>query len=251
MTVSIQQIAIRRLRPAVWLRCEGGQTSEVELAAGIPITRLPEARQQILDGTFLVFDCAGCGRATAVTAPTVYTDFERHQYVVVETPQRRPWSSLREIHTRVFEDSFTLGPPIATEMASRFSKRGVYGFPALREKLLIWDAHLDDLVVEVVKAEITACLELRPDEVSFRLRAVLPGGHLLFSLHEPVPAAPDRAPEARPVLSRPVEFETVPADAYHACRDQRHGLVDRYPWLADDWIVDFHDGYVDALVATP
>lgn len=230
------------------MRCECGTTSVVDLVAGIHITRLPEARQQILDGTFQVFTCSGCGQATAVTAPTVYTDFERDQYVVVETPPRRPWSSVRATHARVFEDSFTSGPPIATEMASRFAKRGVYGFPALREKLLIWDASLDDLVVEGVKGELTERLCLQPDEVLFRLRAILPGGHLLFGLHEPVPVDPDRSTVSRSRTSRPVEFETVTADLYHACRDSRYALVTRFPWLADDWLVDFHDGYVDGLV---
>lgn len=231
------------------MECACGVTTRVELVAGIHITRLPEARQQILDGTFQVFTCTGCGQPTAVTGPTVYTDFDRHQYVVVETPQRRPWSSVRAIHARIFEDSFTSGPPIATEMASRFSKRGLYGFPALREKLLIWDASLDDLVVEGVKAELTERLGIRPDEVAFRLRAILPGGHLLFGLHEPVPVSPDRSPVWRSKTSRPVEFETATADVYHACRDARYSLVARYPWLADDWLVDFHDGYVDGLVA--
>jgi len=232
------------------LECTCGHVHTVELVAGIHITRLPHARQQILDGTFQVFRCPSCGVATAVTAPTIYTDFDRHQYVAVESRVRSDWASTRARHDKVFEDSFTSGPPIASEMGVKFRKRCVFGFPALREKLMIWDADLDDLVVEGVKGALTERLGIEIADSVFRLGGVLPGGHLTFLRLEPerAVAAPVGAID-RGTVKALVDVETVLAADYRRQLEQRSGITERYPWLADDWLVDLHDG-LETLGAT-
>lgn len=250
------------------LRCACGHVQVVDLVSGIHITRLPWARQQILDGTFQVFECPACATPTAVTAPTVYTDFDRNQYVAVESRVRGTWDKVRARQDQIFEDSFTHGPAIASEMGVRFIKRCVIGFPALREKLMIWDACLDDLVVEAVKGSLAERLGLGPGDAVFRLGAVLPGGHLTF-LRFDAPGAPDVSPPpGEPVLEplattagaeavwqaegaglvarssqpAPVDAETVLAADYRRCLEGRSTIPERYPWLADEWLVDLYDG---------
>lgn len=225
------------------LECRCGHAWTVDIAYGIHITRLPWAREQILDGTFQVFTCAACGEATAVTGSTVYTDFDRHEYVAVEPAVGASWQSIRERNERVFDNSFTAGPPIAAEMGVQFRKRAVIGFTALREKLVIWNAALDDLVVEGVKADLADDLGLEPDEALFRLSAVLPGGHLTFARFEPVEDVAGPQQVRRHPRPSAVDVETVLAEDYQACRDRRGDIVGQYPWLGDDWLVDFHDGY--------
>lgn len=225
------------------LRCDCGHVHTVDLVYGIHISRLPRARQQILDGTFQVFPCPACGARTRVTAQTVYTDFERNQYVAVEPGVERDWPQLRSMHDRIFENSFTNGPPIASEMGVRFLKRLVVGFPALREKLMIWDAGLDDLVVEAVKGDLLRSLGLSPRHVVFRLGGVIPGGHLTFVRFEAEdPPVVGEEGVHRGQLADPVDADTVLASDYRARLEERASITQDYPWLADDWMIDIRDG---------
>jgi hypothetical protein len=223
--------------------CECGLERSVEVAAGIHITRLPDARRRILERTFQVFECPSCGHMTRVEAPAVYTDFDRHEYVAVETRVRAPWPALFARHQAIFDDSFLHGPSLASDMGVRFRKRVVVGFLALREKLLTWDAALDDLVVEAVKGDLLAGLGLDPAEALLRLEVVLDGGHLMFAQFDPPPALdPDGEGGHRWRPVEPVDFVTAPAARYLDRLDARASIADVYPWLAADWLVDLHHG---------
>jgi len=224
------------------LECNCGHVYTVDLAYGVHITRLPHARQQILDGRFQVFQCPACGARTAVEAPTIYTDFDLHHYVAVETAVRPDWTVLRARLEQTFENAFTLGPPIASEMGTKFRKRCVIGFQALREKLVIWDAALDDLVVEGVKGRLAERLGIDPGDGVFRLSGVLPGGHLMFLRFEPPPPAPSDCRAHRTPAAEAVDAETVIASEYLRQLEDRAAITTEYPWLADDWLVDIYDG---------
>jgi hypothetical protein len=229
------------------MRCQCGHEQTVELVWGIHITRLPLARRQILDGTFQVFECESCGEATRVTGQTVYTDFDRHHYVAIEPHIGENWVSVRALHDRVFEDSFTNGPGMASEMGVKFKKRMVFGFPALREKLMIWDADLDDLVVEALKAELADRAGLDAGEALFRLSGVLPGGHLTFlrfPADDPYDCSEDDTEISRTRVADPVDADTVLAAEYRRRLERRADIANEFWWLGDDWLVDFHDGYV-------
>ena len=224
------------------LECKCGHTDMVELVYGIHITRLPRARQQILDGDFQVFVCSACGERTAIEAPTIYTDFDRHQYVAVETAVRQDWATLGARHDHAFENSFTRGPAIASEMGTKFRKRCVIGFRALREKLMVWDAALDDLVIEGVKGRLMERLGITPGDGVFRLAGVLPGGHLTFLRFEPSPPAPPGTHVHHTTTMGAVDAETVLASEYVHQLEDRARIAQAYPWLADKWLVDIHDG---------
>jgi hypothetical protein len=178
-----------------------------------------------------------------VTGQTVYTDFDRDQYVSVETRLRRSWTDVRAVHDRIFEESFGQGPPIASEMGVRFRKRLVFGFPALREKLMIWDAGLDDVVVESLKADLGAGMGAGPGDVLLRLEAVLSGGHLTFLVFEPDRQKPIVNALQRGTLAPPVGAETVLASTYRERLESRAAITRSLPWLGDDWLVDLHDGW--------
>lgn len=252
-------------------------TFVAELARGLHITRLPQIRQQLLDGTFQVFTCPACKQPTVIEATVVYTDFERFEYVAVETSASAKWQAALARHKTVFRDCFEHGPPIAHDMGAKFKRRVVYGFRALREKLLLWDAGLDDRVVEAVKADLVDQEGESPRDVVLRLSRVLEGGHLLFAAYRPMvaealpePTEAEQAEEtaqlaaavaagmsptvaaalkaAKPpragvvALPAPFTFLTATADRYFA-RAMEPGSISRdVPWLQDDWFIDAHDG---------
>lgn len=258
-----------------------GHRFVAELARGLHITRLPQIRQQLLDGTFQIFTCPACGKPTVIEATVVYTDFERFEYVAVETSASAKWQAALARHKTVFQGCFEHGPPIAHDMGAKFKRRVVYGFRALREKLLIWDAGLDDRVVEAVKGDLVDDEGEAPKQIVLRLSRILEGGHLLFAAYRPVIVEPEpelseaeraveqaaqqaelaaavaaglapttaatlaakKPPRAgTTVLPAPFTFLTATADRYFA-RAMEPGSISRdFPWLQDDWFIDVHDG---------
>src|SRR5262249_22561095 len=127
---------------------------------------------------------------------------------------------------------------------NRFKRRLVFGFRALREKLVLWDAGLDDRVVEAVKGDLLREDDQAPRDVVLRIARVLDGGHLLFALYEPVRPPEGLAPEEPWVCKPPAphDFMTAPA-AMYAARAAEPSRIERdYPWLHDDWLIDLHDG---------
>lgn len=190
-----------------------------------------------------MFECPACGVATRIEAPAVYTDFDRNEYVAVETRVRRTWPEALRHHQEIFDASFLQGPSIATEMGVRFRKRAVVGFLALREKLVLWDASLDDLVVEAVKGDLLAAHGTRPDEAVLRIDEVLPGGHLLFARFDPPPPLEDDGEGGqRWQPGEPTGFLTATAAQYVERLSHRASIAEAYPWLAADWLVDLHHG---------
>lgn len=217
---------------------------QVEVARGLHITRLPDIRERLLRGTFQVFTCPACNAPTVFEATVVYTDFDRNEYVAAETLASAHWQAAVARHETVFRDCFVNGPPIAQDMGKRFKRRLVYGFRALREKLVLWDAKLDDRVVEAVKGDVLRREELEPSEVVLRTSRVLDGGHLLFAMHEPV-VRPDSAQPGQPfaqVLAPAFDFVTAPAAMYQARASSPSSISRDFPWLQDEWLVDLHDG---------
>jgi len=216
----------------------------VEIAHGLHITRLPHIREQLLTGRFQVFQCPRCAAPTVLEATAVYTDFERHEYVACETAASASWQAAIARHQAVFRDCFERGPPIAQEMGRAFKRRLVYGFRALREKILLWDAGLDDRIVEAVKGDLLEEEGEIPREAVLRISRVLDGGDLLFSIHDPI-RRPDDVPPGTPLvmpLPPARDFTTAPAALYRARAAEPSRVTRDYPWLGDDWFVDLHDG---------
>jgi hypothetical protein len=226
-----------------------GHGFRIELASGIHATRLPAARQEIVDGSFQVVACQRCEHRMMVEGSMIYTDFERHQYVAVECLVGMTADEALHRHQTIFAQSFEHGPPIAQDMGKGFRRRLVFGLPALREKLLIWDAGLDDHVVEAVKGDVLARQGLSPQEAELRVAGVLEGGHIVLARWDPRPQ-PVRAP-GQPVCvpaTEPRDFDTVPAPGYAERARDRDRIARDYPWLGDDWLVDISQGPVFAIV---
>lgn len=218
-----------------------GHAHAVDVCRGLHITRLANVRRELCDATFQVHACPSCGQKVLYEATAVYTEFDRGEYVACETARSATPQTAIARHETIFRDCFAHGPPIAQEMATRFKRRLVYGFRALREKLVLWDAGLDDRVVEAVKGDLLREEDLGPRDAVLRIARVLDGGHLLFAMYEPE-APPEDLPADQPwvhTLPAPHDFVTAPFAHYEA----RRARVERdYPWLADDWLVDLHDG---------
>ncbi len=196
---------------------------DAPLADAMHITRLPEQRAAILERRFQVFTCPACSVETHVESDMVYTDFERWHYVAVVA--RAPSLAAVQEHMRVFDDTFTRGPAQAQAFGARMRKRVVFGHEALREKLVLWDAGLDDAAVEQAKRAAQSRLGLPPGEELWRVTTVLPGGHALIARLAPGIAADgsraDRLIGHTTITAAEITGAGSPAEA---------------------WLVDAHDG---------
>ncbi len=122
----------------------------------------------------------------------------------------------------------------------RIGVRLVFGIGALREKLILNRAGLDDYLVEAVKGDILQERGLEPAQTQLRVEAVLDGGHLLMAIL-PRAARAERIGSLEVVAGTPpLGWITALAERYTRCAAQRRRIASTYPWLRGSWIVDVH-----------
>lgn len=106
----------------------------------------PELRERILDETLFDWKCPECGYAAQLMYPCLYHDPDRRFMVYVE-----PNGCCKESETADAEEKF---PQLAG-----VKKRMVTTLAGLKEKVLIFEAGLDDTAVELVKFALAGVLE--------------------------------------------------------------------------------------------
>jgi len=205
---------------------------------GMHITRLPKVRDSILREDFQQYTCSVCGFVNQVEKQSIYTDFERKQYIGVESPDTRGWSSRLSIHQQAFDRAFMMGDPTAREMGGNMVTRIVFGLQALREKLLLWDAELDDRIVEIGKRIILEAAELDVRQYSLRLLSIHEQD-LHFGLFEHHSASNAQSDNQRTLtVSDPIDTVTVFHHQMEAWHRDAHMLLEHNPWARRQWLVD-------------
>jgi len=214
-----------------------GHAQQIPLLKGMHITRLPQARQAILDGSFQMFTCPACEASFGVERPTIYTDFESRVYLAMELDGQEDIRSQRAKHQKVFDDCFVFGPDIASEMGQAMTCRLVLGLRALREKVLALDHGIDDRALEGVKLLVAGERDWDLTQVQLRLIAVHDGGHLLLGVY-PLTRR-DTPHSARTVEhDHAIDHVTVPASTVDAILSELPRLRGEAPWLFEPWVVD-------------
>lgn len=135
-------------------RC--GTALRAMIADGLHITRVPAVRQRLLEGTLHQVGCSGCGVVVEVTTDLLYTDFARHHWVEVRPDEEvARWRQHEDETLATYERGILrAAPAMVRALDPRFTVRCVFGYAELRDKVLLWDANLDDSVVECVKLEL-------------------------------------------------------------------------------------------------
>ncbi len=152
-------------------------------------------REAIKAGTFHVFPCPSCGARVRLDKLLAYTDFERsHWFAVFPDRARARWSDAvafaRQSFTETMEER---SAPLVKSWVPRFraSMRAIFGLDSLRDKLLAFDAGLDDRALEALKLELVRWYDLRWQEGSRLWFERLDGEQLVFAW---IPAADPAAP---------------------------------------------------------
>ena len=203
------------------------------------MTRLPAQRQAIIDETFQRYTCSSCERDFLFEGRTVYTDFNRMEYIAVEPPQLTDWRADRERHRAIYDNNVEFGPAIAKDLASGLRTRLVYGLAALREKLVVWDAGIDDRVLELCKAHWLQSQKLSPTACTLRVNTILPGGHVLMAQLRESKKPPDsHGGYALPEKVGNIVFRVQDIERI---QQRQKRLLEATPWLRESWLIDVHD----------
>jgi hypothetical protein len=120
-------------------RCEA--TAEFEHHASVDVTRDPQLRAAVLDRTLSVFTCRACGHEASVSHDLLYLDAARGFMVQYDPSGSFDASQVGEL----------VAPPGRAGRARQLVTRVVSEMNDLVEKVRIFEAGLDDRVVEVIK----------------------------------------------------------------------------------------------------
>ena len=162
----------------------------VLLGESVNIQRSPAWRQAVLDGTFHRFACTACGASFTVERDVLYADLLHGVLIGCFSRARR--GELASLEEQLVETWVTAveteAPPAVAAQFEGPGPRVVFGLAELRQKVVCFDAQLDDRLVEAVKL---ALLEGVPGAAAagvadLLLVAVDPARGLVF---QPVDAA--------------------------------------------------------------
>jgi hypothetical protein len=150
-----------------------GNEQAISLAASVNADRRPDLRDAILDGTFQAEACAKCHGPMRLPAHLTYLDVERGQWILVQDAAAlEDWDSEETEARGIFEENFGPdAPPASREIGEGLTPRLVFGWPALREKLIAGDISVQDVPLELMKITIVRDVPGSPiaDQTELRL----------------------------------------------------------------------------------
>jgi hypothetical protein len=149
-----------------------GRAQSVLIADSANVQRWPAWREQVLAATFMRFRCAGCGDTIVVEHDLLYVDLERHLFVgVFPRPRRAAADACARLIEDTFRTTFLEEAPAPVRLgAPVIRRRVVFGYDELRDKVVAFDAGLDDRIVEAVK--LTVILDAGWQDTPLHLHAV-------------------------------------------------------------------------------
>jgi CpXC protein len=133
-----------------------GTDQSINLVASVNADRRPDLRQAILDGSFQKETCTQCGNAFKTPPLFTYLDLGRHQWILVQGAQHLAhWARLETQASATFDNAYgARATPDAREIGAGLQARVVFGWGALREKLLCAEHGLSDVTLELLKMAV-------------------------------------------------------------------------------------------------
>jgi hypothetical protein len=137
--------------------CQGcGTAVPSRLAASVNADRRPDLRVGIMTGGFQSEVCPSCGAKLRFPLHLSYIDNRRGQWILAEGADAAPdWERMETEARSIFTDAYGPdSPQAAQELGQGLLPRIVFGWPSLREKLLVREVDLDDITLEILKLVI-------------------------------------------------------------------------------------------------
>jgi len=146
------------------------------LVASVNADRRPDLRRDIISGRFQVHACAICDTVWRLPPTFTYMHLAQNQWILAQPPENLPlWREAEARTLEVFNTGYgPEAPTAAREIGATLRARLVFGWPALREKLLAVDLGLEDVSLELLKMAVLRNVQRPPFADDHELR--LDGG---------------------------------------------------------------------------
>ncbi len=119
-----------------------GERHEVEVWSRINVRENPELKEKVKDGSLFVWECPHCGKSNLARYQTLYHDPDNRLMVWMLPEGSLPESQIKALESQLAAMSDSL---------EGYSLRRVEDMGSLIEKVNIFDAGLDDRVLEMCK----------------------------------------------------------------------------------------------------
>lgn len=119
-----------------------GQLHEVEVWNRINVRENPELKERVKDGSLFTWECPHCGKPNLIRTQTLYHDPDNHLMIWM-----LPDGVLSEAQEKALESQLAA----ISDSLEGYTLRRVDGIGTLIEKVNIFDAGLDDCVIEMCK----------------------------------------------------------------------------------------------------
>jgi len=157
------------------LVCPQCDAPVVMMAVGsVNADRRPDLREDILTDLFQDIECPSCQEKFRLQPQFNYLDVGRGQWIAaMQAGQMRDHLTVEDEVETLFSESYGANAPAAAqEVGNDLVVRVTFGWPAVREKLLIREYELDDVIVEMMKMHILRSVPSVPLAEGIELRFV-------------------------------------------------------------------------------
>lgn len=143
-----------------------------EVCASVNADRRPDLRTAILDGSFQQTTCPHCSQDFRLEPQLNYLDVGRGQWIAAFPRQKLDgWQAVEAEAQASFDKAY--GPQASAaerELGDSLKVRVVFSWDALREKLLAFEAGLDDVRLEQLKLMLMREMDEPPLPIGAELR---------------------------------------------------------------------------------
>lgn len=164
-----------------------GRAFSFELCASVNADRRPDLRDAILDESFQQAVCPHCQGRFRMEPQLNYLDVGRGQWLAAFPRDKvDDWKALEAGAQAAFDKVYGAGASAAERaLGDALKVRVVFSWEGLREKLLAFDAGLDDVALEELKLLLMREMQEPPLPLGAELRltaAPADGGELTFTV---------------------------------------------------------------------
>ncbi|HVY14287.1 MAG TPA: CpXC domain-containing protein [Rhodopila sp.] len=160
-----------------------------EMVHSVNADRRPDLRDAILDSSFQVLTCESCGENFRIEPQFTYVHMAGKQFLTVWPVSRiDDWVAMEKRG----DDSYLsfYGPntsEAAQQIGRELTRRTVFGWAALREKIVSAAAGIDDVTLELAKIAMLRWAEglEAAYDVEMRLLGIGDDGNLVFGTYAP------------------------------------------------------------------
>lgn len=135
---------------------ECDHTNTMDAVGSVNADRRPDLREEILEDRFQIIKCTNCEAEFRLQPEFNYLDVENGMWILALPADGVPdYIENEDRTTALFDSSYGVDAPDAAKIVgTSLTCRLTFGWPAVREKLILRIAGLDDIVVEMMKMDL-------------------------------------------------------------------------------------------------